>query len=133
MLVIMAPFFEYFDLVAIWVLDKKEACKKLAVLFEFLDRERCIAERFELAARGGHVISDERIVAIAITVGVWLNAVMVMCQLKFEIIFRIPHINKREIGKVELMRDVKAEAFGVELFSALRVKNPNHRVNNFWH
>lgn len=114
-LVVVAPFLQYFDFVTVWIGNKEKPRQQRIILFEFLNIGRNRAQRRQFCVHLIEIVGGESIVAITVTMRVRIDAVMVMREFNFEVIFRIAQIDQRKVREAELVRDGEAEGIAVEM------------------
>ena len=124
---------EDLDLVAVRVLDEKEAGHERAVPLELLDRVGAVAERGEAPVFPVQIVHADGQMAVAVAMGVGFGAPVVDGQFDLEIVFVVAQIDQGEAVEGVAVGAFQAERAGVEIPRPLFVEDPDHHVDGLGH
>src|SRR5690606_31555731 len=130
---ITAVALEDLDLVAIWILDKKESGNQGSAANEFLDGLRGNPAALHLVMRSFKVRNRNGEMPISIAMVVRLRAALVHGEFQFEIRLLIAQVDEREALEIETICNLQTKSRSVERDGPLIIKHPDHGVNHFGH
>lgn len=119
------------DFVAIRVLNEKKSREHFVASLEFLDRGRIDTESRHACVLVFKVWNCYRDVSITIPMRVSRLATFVPRELNFEVVLFVANIDEREVREIQSVICREPERVIVEPKRALKVVDPDHRMNNF--